>query len=193
MTAKPEDFLLQTWKQQLDLGLRLIETMVEGAIKLREVQIEAATDAHADAVATRKSVADANDLAQLVKLQAEWTRANVQKCAAYWRDLNVFGAYVHGSDTLQQFDQASGDLVGEIQPTYHSFFAQADYLIYPWLQAAARYETLTPGDRTVPNLRTGVFNLSALIRANVKAMVEYQRDLRAGENHSLNALLRFAF
>jgi hypothetical protein len=113
--------------------------------------------------------------------------------SVYFRDLNVFGAYVHGSDTLQQFDPASGGLLGEIQPTYHSFFTQADYLIYPWLQAAARYETLTPGDRTVASLRTGVFNLSALIRANVKAMVEYQRDLRAGENHSLNALVRFAF
>ena len=41
--------------------------------------------------------------------------------------------------------------------------------------------------------RTGVFNVSALVRANVKAMVEYQRDLRQGANHSLNALLRFAF
>ena len=38
-----------------------------------------------------------------------------------------------------------------------------------------------------------MFNVSALIRANVKAMVEYQRDLREGENHSLNVLLRFAF
>ena len=38
-----------------------------------------------------------------------------------------------------------------------------------------------------------VFNASALIRANVKAMLEYQRDLRAGENHSLNAVVRFAF
>ena len=38
-----------------------------------------------------------------------------------------------------------------------------------------------------------VFNLSALIRANVKAMVEYQRDFRQGQNHSFNALVRFAF
>jgi hypothetical protein len=60
MTAKPEDFLLQAWKQQLDLGLRLVETMVDGAIKLREVQIKAAGD---------------------------WTRANAEKCAAYWREL----------------------------------------------------------------------------------------------------------
>jgi hypothetical protein len=35
--------------------------------------------------------------------------------------------------------------------------------------------------------------MSALIRANVKAMFEYQRDLRAGENHSLIAVIRVAF
>ena len=35
--------------------------------------------------------------------------------------------------------------------------------------------------------------MSALVRANVKAMVEYQRDLREGENHSFERLLRFAF
>src|ERR1043166_2707721 len=87
MTPKPEDFLLQAWKQQLDIGLRLIETMVEGAIKMRQVQLEAATETYAKAVATRKSAAEASDLAQLVQLQAEWTRVNVQKCAAYWRDL----------------------------------------------------------------------------------------------------------
>ena len=44
-----------------------------------------------------------------------------------------------------------------------------------------------------PSLRTEVFNVSALIRANVKGMLEYQRDLRDGRNHSLDALVRFAF
>ena len=58
MTVKPEDFLLQAWKQQVDLGLRLVETIV-----------------------------DATSLAQLVKLQSDWTRANAEKCAAYWREL----------------------------------------------------------------------------------------------------------
>jgi hypothetical protein len=45
----------------------------------------------------------------------------------------------------------------------------------------------------VQSLRTGVFSLSALARANVKLMLEYQRDLREGRNHSFNAVLRFAF
>ncbi len=112
--------------------------------------------------------------------------------SAYWRDLNVFGAYLHGSDTLRHFDPASSDVL-ETEPDYHAWFAQADYVIYPWLLGSARYETLTPGDRSVESLRTGVFSLSGLIRANVKAMVEYQRDLREAKNYSLDAVLRFAF
>jgi hypothetical protein len=113
--------------------------------------------------------------------------------SGYWRDLNLFGAYVHGTDTLRQFSPDSAEFLGEVKPKYHAWFAQADYLFYPWLLGAVRYETLTPGDRSVQSLRTGAVNVSGLIRANVKAMVEYQRDLREGKNHSLNAILRFAF
>jgi phasin family protein len=143
MTAKPEDFLLQAWKQQLDLGLRLIETAVEGATKLREVQIEAATDAHADAVATRKSVADASDLAQLVKLQAEWTRANAQKCAAYWRDLYEAAARTQG-------ELASG---AGVQPPAAAINAEPNKALFgmiddayrEWLGAAQKFYRIPIG------------------------------------------------
>ena len=111
----------------------------------------------------------------------------------YWRDLDVFGAYVHGKDTLRQFDSASGDFLLQIEPTYNSWFVEADYVVYPWLHGAARYEEVTPGDRSVLSLRTGVFNVSGLIRANIKVIAEYQRDLRESDNHSLNVVLRFAF
>ncbi len=112
--------------------------------------------------------------------------------SAFYQDLNVFGAYLHGTDSLQLFaDDAPAGPVFE--PDYKAWFAQADYVVYPWLQGTFRYETVTPGDRSAPTLKTGVFNVSALVRANVKAMLEYQRDLRQGQNHSLNALVRFAF
>jgi hypothetical protein len=113
--------------------------------------------------------------------------------SAYWLNLNVFGAYVHGKDTLRQFDGASGDFLTAIEPTYDSWFIQADYVFYPWLFGAARYETVTPADRSVPSVRAGVFSVSGLIRANIKAILEYQRDLREARNHSLDAVLRFAF
>jgi hypothetical protein len=111
----------------------------------------------------------------------------------FFQDLNVFGVYLHGTDTLRVFDPGTSALLSALEPNFHAWFTQADYVIYPWLQAGYRYETVTPADRSVESLRTGVFDVSALVRANVKAMIEYQRDLRQGENHSLNGLLRFAF
>jgi hypothetical protein len=112
--------------------------------------------------------------------------------SAFFQDLNVFGAYLHGSDTLQLFEEGTA-AAPSFAPTYNAWFTQADYLVYPWLQGTFRYETVHPGDRTVPTLKTGVFNVSALIRANVKAMAEYQRDLHQGQNHAFGVFLRFAF
>ena len=87
MSAAADDFLIATWKQQLDTGLRLMETMLESAIRLHEAQLEAATEAHADAVATRKAIAAATDAAEVLRLQSEWTRANIGRCAACWRSM----------------------------------------------------------------------------------------------------------
>jgi hypothetical protein len=111
----------------------------------------------------------------------------------YLYNLNVFGAYLHGTDTLRQQDPDTGAFLAETAPDYHDWFVQADYMFYPWLLGAVRYETLTPGDRSVGNLEILTANASALIRANIKAMLEYQRDLKEGDNHSLDALIRFAF
>jgi hypothetical protein len=132
---------------------------------------------------------DAGDIASIQ--DRHFLRTGIY-ASAFVRDLNVFGVYLHGTDTLQTFD-GDGLQLGQITPSYHAFFTEADYVFYPWLHGAFRYETVSPADPEVPSLRTGVFNVSALIRANVKAMLEYQRDLREGRNHSLNALVRFAF
>jgi phasin family protein len=147
MTSKPEDFLLQAWKQQLDLGLRLIETMVEGAIKLREVQLEAATDAHADAVATRKSVADAADLTQLVKLQSEWTRANLQKCAAYWRELYEVAARTQGELASRAGVPAPAAVINE--DSNKALFGMIDNAYRDWLGATQKFYRIPIGSLAV--------------------------------------------
>ncbi|HVB38381.1 MAG TPA: hypothetical protein VND92_07580 [Vicinamibacterales bacterium] len=108
-------------------------------------------------------------------------------------NLNVFGVYMHGTDTLRLFQPDASTYFSAITPGYDAWFTQADYLIYPWLQGTFRYETVRPGDRTVPRVRTAVLNASALIRANVKLIVEYSRDLQEGTNHSLDAIVRFGF
>jgi phasin family protein len=80
-----EQMLMQTWKAQLDAGLRVFETVAEGAMRVYEAQLEAATEAHADAEATRKAIAAATDMTQVMKLCAEWARANTEKSAACCR------------------------------------------------------------------------------------------------------------
>lgn len=110
----------------------------------------------------------------------------------FWRDLNVFGAYVHGKDELTVTDlEAATDK--KIGPTYSSWFVQADYVIKPPFQVSLRYEDLNPGDPTAPAIRFANANFSYLMVANIKLMLEYQRDLEESKNYNLAAVLRFAF
>jgi phasin family protein len=81
----PPDLFMQAWKAQLDAGLRVFETLTEGAIRICEAQLEAATEAHADLEATRKAIAAAADVAQVMKLYGEWARANTEKSFACCR------------------------------------------------------------------------------------------------------------
>jgi phasin family protein len=92
MTTQPSDFLMQAWKQQLDGWLRAVETLVEAANKLSQLQIEAAVGAHADLEATRNAMTTAGDPARVVELQTQCARANAEKCAAYWRRVYEVGA-----------------------------------------------------------------------------------------------------
>ena len=112
--------------------------------------------------------------------------------SCYLGDLNVIGVAVHGTDTLQLLDKDSLALVNETKRTYDSWFVQADYIIRPPFQLSARYENLRVADPSVPSIRTLNANLSFLIRANVKAMLEYHLDLRETQNYTLAAVLRFA-
>lgn len=87
MDGNPQEFMMQAWKQQLDAGLRAIEAMIEGATRMHEMQLEAATQAHADAVATQKAIAGATSPAEILRLQAQWTQSNAGRCVEYWRCL----------------------------------------------------------------------------------------------------------
>jgi hypothetical protein len=110
----------------------------------------------------------------------------------FWRDLNVFGAYVRGKDALTVTDlEAATD--SRIDPTYSSWFVQADYVIRPPFQVSLRYEDLNPGDPAAPAIRFANANFSYLMVANIKLMLEYQLDLEESKNYNLAAVLRFAF
>jgi phasin family protein len=87
MTTTIDNAMVQTWKKQLDMTMRVTEAIIEGSTRMHEVQIEAATDAHADAVATQKSLASAAGPADLLRIQTEWLAANQRKSMEYWRQL----------------------------------------------------------------------------------------------------------
>ena len=110
----------------------------------------------------------------------------------FWRDLNVFGVYMHGTDALTVTDQTTL-AVNKIDPSYDSWFVQADYVIRPPFQVSLRYEDLNPGDPTAASIRLGNANFTYLMRANIKLMLEYQIDLQESKNYNLAAVLRFAF
>jgi len=113
----------------------------------------------------------------------------------YLQDLNLVAGFVQGRDTLAVYDvtdeERSFDSSGKF--TYKAWFAEGDYVIRPWLDAAARYEWLRPALEGAPLVKRVTLNLTALVRANVKAYLEYERDLGESDDYALVADLRFAF
>lgn len=87
MELTTDNAVLDAWKRQLDAAMRVTEAIIEGSTRMHEVQIEAATDAHADAVATQKALAGALDPAELLRIQTEWFVANQRKSMEYWKGL----------------------------------------------------------------------------------------------------------
>ena len=87
MATTTDNTMVQAWKKQLDMTMRVTEAIIEGSTRMHEVQIEAATEAHADAVATQQSLAAAASPADLLRIQTEWLAANQRKSMEYWRHL----------------------------------------------------------------------------------------------------------
>jgi len=111
----------------------------------------------------------------------------------YVGDLNLFGVALHGTDKLQLSDPDTLAEIDTTTRTYDAWFAQADYVIVPPFQVSLRYENLRVADPVTPTIKTLNANASFLIRANIKAMIEYNRDLRDSENYTLATVLRFAY
>ncbi len=111
----------------------------------------------------------------------------------YVGDVNLFGAAVHGSDDLTLRDDETAAEISTFRTTWDAWFAQADWVIVPTFQVSARYESLRPGDPSVPVQETLNANFSFLARANIKLMLEYRRDLHDSLNYQIGAVLRAAF
>jgi len=87
MEGNLDSTMMQAWKSQLDTAMRVTEAIIEGSTRMHEVQMEAAAEAHADCVATQKSLAAAHSPSALLRIQTEWLAANQRKSTEYWRHL----------------------------------------------------------------------------------------------------------
>ncbi|MGE5128970.1 MAG: phasin family protein [Sphingomonadaceae bacterium] len=87
MEAKPDEVAVRALKGQFDTALRVIEAITEGSMKMRDAQLTAATEAHADAAATLKLLEKAGDPQELTRIHSEWLAASLQKSLGYWTSL----------------------------------------------------------------------------------------------------------
>jgi hypothetical protein len=111
----------------------------------------------------------------------------------YVGDLNLIGVAVHGTDDLSLRDNDTLEEISSTTRTWDQYFLQADYVIVPTFQVSARYENLRPADPTADTTKILNLNLSVLVRANIKVMLEYRRDLHDSQNYQLATVLRAAF
>ncbi|HKI87186.1 MAG TPA: hypothetical protein VKA53_10645 [Thermoanaerobaculia bacterium] len=111
----------------------------------------------------------------------------------YWNNLNVFGVYLRGRDTLDLLSSVNAAKLSQITPSYNAWLTEADYVITPPFQVSMRYEQVQPGDSRAQKIEELNTNFSFLERANIKAMLEYRRDLQDGKNFELDTVLRFAY
>jgi phasin family protein len=138
------NLFLDTWKRQLDGGLGMLEIITAGAIRMRQCQLEAATQAHADLDATRKAIAAAHDVTQLFQLQADWARANAEKSLAYWRALcqcvaetDVEVAKCSRAGTALPLPESPDALLGAMDSAYRQWLATVQRMYSPAAKVAA--------------------------------------------------------
>ncbi len=107
-----------------------------------------------------------------------------------YKDLNVFGAFVSGRDSLRGYLPSVDDPEeptervpdADSDCTYTAWFVEGDAVLHlPWLVGAVRYETVNfPDGARVPPVddwQRGTASITALVRANVKTTLELTRDL----------------
>jgi hypothetical protein len=79
--------LLQSWKQQLDTNLKLIDAFVQGTLEMRSSQLAAAMETHDRDMTAEYSVEGASSALDLLTIQMNWMIGNLERSMAYWNQM----------------------------------------------------------------------------------------------------------
>ena len=102
----------------------------------------------------------------------------------HYRDINLYGGYIYGND--ERVVEAA-----QRRQEYHLFFAEGNYMVYPWLIGVLRYEQAYPDGYST--IRRIVPNITALFRANIKGIVEVPLDPETGDPEEVLVGFDFGF
>lgn len=105
-----------------------------------------------------------------------------------WEDMDLSGAMVFGED-----DDPTSTGSSDSKIKSHTWFVQAEYVVYPWLIPALRYEQ-SSFNGTTNSVKRFIPSLSMYARANLRFILEgvIVQDAADGNNQFL-ADLAFAF
>ena len=102
MNAGTEQFF-EIWKQQVNAGLQILDSLVEATAKVRAAQFAAANETHQRTVEAEKLLAGAKDAQELWNAQCTWATENAEKAAQYWRE--QFGAMTEANARILKIMQ----------------------------------------------------------------------------------------
>lgn len=102
----------------------------------------------------------------------------------YFGSLNLYGGYIRGND--ERIVNNS-----QINQEYQLFFAEGNYVLYPWLIGVLRYEQAEPED--LSTIKQVVPGITALLRANIKWVIEAPFDPDKGDIERVLVGLDFGF
>jgi hypothetical protein len=140
MSNSREDILMNAWKQQLDMGLRVTVAALETVVRISEAQLGAAVEAHASFLAMQRALQDARDPVELMQIQAEWMRANMGRAVAYWR--SIFQSAMPGNfqSAMQPMAEPPQAPAGpEIDSSSRALAAMMENAYKQWLDASRQF------------------------------------------------------
>jgi len=85
-TPTPAQFT-EGWQRQLDVGLRIMDVMLENAVKVRDAQLPAASEGLASVAELQKSMLDARSPLDLWAMQCNWMMENATRALALWKGM----------------------------------------------------------------------------------------------------------